>query len=186
MLQSLFAQGENNLNVCENGPFSTLVMEKSHISCHKNLFNSALKKINSPPPFPICIFQACLLVMGESWQASWHKQVSAPSREAWDGPADVPGASRVLLPFAKTLFSLSVQGLSSSSGAMWDISIKLNSLKKTEHTPGAQGSGKRHTVFTQVLSTGPPSITVILPALASQWYLKPWHSSPLTAMYGGS
>lgn len=108
--------------------------------------------------------------MGESWQAFWHKQVSAPSREAWDGPADVPGASCVLLPFARTLFSLSIQGLfysssSSSSGAMWDATIKLNSLKKTEPTPRAQGSGKRHTVFTQVLSAGPQSITVILPAL---------------------
>lgn len=144
--------------------FSTTIMEKSHSPYHKNLLTLPFWKI----PFylfPSVAFRACLPVMGELWQASWHKQVSAPSREAWDGPADVPGASCVLQPFARTLFSLSIQGLSSSSGAMWDATIKLNSLKKTEPTQRAQGSGKRHTVFTQVLSTGPQSITVIPRAL---------------------
>lgn len=102
--------------------------------------------------------------MGESWQASRHKQVSAPSREAWDGPADVPGQAESCLPFARILVSLSVRGLS-SSGAMWNATIELNSLNKAEPTAGAQSSGKRHAVFTQVLSTDPQSITVILPAL---------------------
>lgn len=40
----------------------------------------------------------------------------SPISEAWDEPADVPGTSCVLLPFAGTLFSLS--WLSSSSGTM--------------------------------------------------------------------
>lgn len=170
----LFVSGKKescNLN-CKRMGFSTPIIEKSHSPYdHKNLFNSVFKKKKIPfYLFPSVAFRACLSVMGESWQASWHKQVSAPSREAWDGPADVPGASCVLLPFAGTLFSLSIQGLSSSSGAMWDATIKLNSLKKTEPTPRAQGSGKRHTVFTQVLSTGPQSITVIpYSSAVSQW-----------------
>lgn len=80
------------------------------------------------------------------------------------GPQMFQGQAESCLPFARILVSLSARWLA-SSGAMWNATIELNSLNKAEPAAGVQGSGKRHAVFTQVLSTDPQSITVILPAL---------------------
>ncbi len=98
----------------------------------------------------------------ESRQARWHKQVSAPSHEAWDGPADVPWTSRILPPFAGTLISfwalLSSPNFFPRSHLLvlrhYERRSRQALLIELVTAPSAlQGSGGRHGVFTRVLLT---------------------------------
>lgn len=144
-------------------------MEKSQSPYHKNLFHSAFKKKKK---FPLHFFSHLqLLGLVCLWWASRDKLLDTNKSQPHlvrrgTGPQMFQGqAVSCCLSLEHSSLWAFKRLSSSSSGAMWDATIKLNSLKKTEPTPRAQGSGKRHTVFTQVLSTGPQSITVIPPAL---------------------
>lgn len=149
--------------------FSMTIMERSQ-SCHKTFPTLSWKKKKrkkfSPSTFfPICGSQGSSLSV--RW-ASRDKLVDTnKSRPNFvrrgTGPQMFQGqaASCCLSLEHSSLWAFIACLPPAAQCEMQPSSLTL--LKKTEPSARAQGSGKRHTVFTQVLPTGRQSITVIPP-----------------------